>query len=82
MFFSDDFTHPSSILQISAAAERWGIEDFPLKDLRMRGNKSPHPQVLTAPRGGELNPQGIKPYRRLTPNKISIFIGLGYFLSA
>jgi hypothetical protein len=33
-----------------------GIEDFSLKSLRMRGNKSPIPPVLTAPRGGELNP--------------------------
>jgi transposase len=26
----------------------------------MRGNKSPAPPVLTAPRGGELNPKGLK----------------------
>ncbi|MDR0708330.1 MAG: hypothetical protein LBF60_10745, partial [Treponema sp.] len=32
--------------------KRRGIEDFSLKSLRMRGNKSPAPPVLTAPRGG------------------------------
>jgi hypothetical protein len=39
------------------AAERRGIEDFSLKSLRMWGNKSPTPPVLTAPRGGVLNPK-------------------------
>jgi antitoxin (DNA-binding transcriptional repressor) of toxin-antitoxin stability system len=37
-----------------------GIEDFSLKSLRMRGNISPAPPVLTAPRGGELNPQWLE----------------------
>jgi transposase len=34
-----------------------GIEDFSLKSLLMRGNISPAPPVLTAPRGGVSDPQ-------------------------
>jgi hypothetical protein len=40
--------------------KRRSIADSTLKSLRMRGNKSPVPPVLTAPRGGVLNPKGIK----------------------
>jgi hypothetical protein len=36
-----------------------GIEDFSLKSLRMRGNKSPVPPVYVL-KGGELNLKGIK----------------------
>jgi hypothetical protein len=39
----------------------WGIEDFSLKSLRMRGNKSPVPPVRSAPRGGVLNPKRVTP---------------------
>jgi hypothetical protein len=38
-----------------------GIEDFFLKSLCMRGNKSPAPPVRSAPRGGVLNPKGLRP---------------------
>jgi hypothetical protein len=41
---------------------RQGIEDFSLKALRIRGNKSPTPPVLTAPRGWELNPRRLKQF--------------------
>jgi hypothetical protein len=39
-----------------------GIEDFTLKSLRMRGNKSPAPPVGSAPRGGVLNPKRATPF--------------------
>jgi hypothetical protein len=38
-----------------------GIEDFSLKYLRIRGNKSPAPPVRSAPRGGVLNPKRATP---------------------
>jgi hypothetical protein len=38
-----------------------GIEDFSLKSLRMRGNKSPAPPAGSAPRGGVLNPKRATP---------------------
>jgi uncharacterized membrane protein YraQ (UPF0718 family) len=44
--------------------KRRGIEDFSLKSLHMRGNKSPAPPVLTAPRGGVLDPTANKNARR------------------
>jgi hypothetical protein len=39
--------------------KRRDIEDFSLKSLRMRGNKSPAPPVYLL-KGGELNPKRIK----------------------
>jgi hypothetical protein len=40
-----------------------GIEDFSLKSLRMRGNKSPAPPAESAPRSGVLNPKKAAPLR-------------------
>jgi hypothetical protein len=48
-----------------------GIEDFSLKSLLMRGNISPAPPVVTAPRGGVSDPKEVNalllPRARLKP---------------
>jgi len=49
-----------------------GIEDFTLKSLHMRGNKSPAPPVLTAPRGAVLNRRGLR------PNKIELLLNFNF----
>jgi hypothetical protein len=54
------YTYLYAALNKNPSRKRRGIEDFPLKSLRMRGNKYPAPPVLTAPRGGVFNPKGIK----------------------
>jgi hypothetical protein len=50
----------------------WGkprsIEDFSLKSLRMRGNKSPAPPAGSAPRGGVLNPEKATPLINILSN--------------
>jgi len=42
-------------------AELCGIEDLSLKDLRLRGNKSPAPPVEPPQRGAVLTAQGLRP---------------------
>ena len=49
----------SGLFSIKNPRLRRGIEDFSLISLRIRENKSPAPQVLTAPRGEVLNPKTI-----------------------
>jgi hypothetical protein len=50
-------------------------KDFSLKSLRMRGNISPTPPVLTALKDGELNPKGFK----VTNEPSADFLPIGVF---
>jgi hypothetical protein len=57
LFFMDNRLYFAGHMALLGWNIQRGIEDFTLKDLRMRGNKSPAPPGFNRPRGGELHPR-------------------------